>query len=224
MGRIQGKDRMFVGLTAFIPQKVCVAVSGGPDSMFALDFCLKDRRRVVEAIHVNHGTPNSSKYEDFVSSACEKRNIRLDVKKISNSDKPKTLSQEECWSICRRAFFNESRLPVVTGHNLDDAVEWWLMRAFCGQEPTILATTNGNVVRPFLKFSKQQILDELARQDTDYVIDPSNDPDNCVTDNDTSGYTSGKENPNLRSVVRKRFLNQIDDLTRIRAAIKRRYQ
>ncbi len=45
-----------------IPQRVCVAVSGGSDSMAALDFVVRGGRE-VRVLHFDHGTHPPAKFE-----------------------------------------------------------------------------------------------------------------------------------------------------------------
>ena len=59
-----------IRVTGKIPRRVAVAVSGGIDSMAALDFLRRSHEVVV--LHYNHGTPYAPKAESLVRAYCMK--------------------------------------------------------------------------------------------------------------------------------------------------------
>ena len=191
-----------IKLTCDLPRSLYVAFSGGADSRFALDFLSRVNKRHVRAIHIHHGTQFADRYLQHVTEVCDKKRIPLSVHTIDDPP-PKGMSAESYWSNIRNKIFQSADMPVVTGHNLDDAVEWWLMRAMNGKQPSLLSSRNGNVLRPFLRFSKIDILKSLGH--ADFVVDPTN------------------LNGNLRAKVRNGFVDQIDELTSIRSIIRRKY-
>jgi len=193
---------MFFKLTAKIPNRVYVAYSGGPDSWFALNFCSKSRRREVVAVHINHSTKSSSEFQLHAQKECSRMKIPLEIFHVG-FPQPGS-SAESFWSRERAKIFNSLDAPVVTGHNLDDAVEWWLMRAMLGMQPSLIRPVSGNVIRPFLRFSKQDILSSIADKSV-FIIDPTN--------------VSG----NLRAKIRNGLVDDIDDLTSIRSVIRKKY-
>ncbi len=78
-----------------IPQRVAIAVSGGIDSMVALDF-LRNSRRKIQVLHFNHATPDADNFESFVREYCKKNSLPLTVGKIQKS-RPSNNSIEEFW-------------------------------------------------------------------------------------------------------------------------------
>lgn len=192
-----------IKLTTRIPSRVCVAFSGGADSRFALDFVSRSRVRDVSAVHINHGTKDSLKYEKFCTSVCSEKGIPIVVHRIKET--PEGVSKESFWHDRRYEIFNTIDCAVITGHNLDDAVEWWLMRAMLGRSPTLLSPERANVMRPFLRFSKRDILAALHRSGSCWIEDPTN------------------EDGNLRAKIRHRIVNEVDELTSIRSIIRRKY-
>jgi tRNA(Ile)-lysidine synthase TilS/MesJ len=64
-----------IHITEEIPRKVAVAVSGGIDSMGALDFLRRSHE--VVALHFNHGTPYAPDAEKHVRYYCDENNILL---------------------------------------------------------------------------------------------------------------------------------------------------
>lgn len=190
-----------IKLTTNIPPNVYIAFSGGADSRFALDFVRRSRARRVKCIHINHGTEFSNLCEEFCVGVANGIGLQIEVVRIGRP--PEKMSKEAFWHEERYRVFQSLDHPVITGHNLDDAVEWWLMRAMLGRQPTLLSPKNMNVLRPFLRFSKKDILSRLGHHD--YIEDPTN------------------LDGNLRGKIRNRIVNEVDELTSIRSIIRRKY-
>ena len=166
-----------IKLLGKIPKNITIALSGGPDSMAALSF-LNNGNRSISAIYFNHGTTHAKVAEDFVTSYCKENYIPLKVGKIQN-EKPPGKSQEEYWRDERIGFFNTYTSghpgPLILGHHLDDAVEWWIFSSLHGTGKLIpYENTATNVIRPFLLNRKQKLLDWLEKRDVPYIEDPSN--------------------------------------------------
>ena len=64
-----------IRVTGKIPRRVAVAVSGGIDSMAALDFLRRSHEVVV--LHYNHGTPYAPKAEALVRGYCIEHQLTL---------------------------------------------------------------------------------------------------------------------------------------------------
>lgn len=148
-----------------IPSTVTVALSGGPDSMCVLDFLLRSNRN-VRALHFNHGTPNAGSYENFVADYCKFRGISLEVVRLD-------LASEAEWSRKRKSTFLYTNGTVATGHNLNDAVETWIMTSMRGNQK-LLTPTSDNTFRPLLYTPKEDILDWNARKSVPFVVDNTN--------------------------------------------------
>ena len=115
------------------------------------------------------------------------------VERIEKYDKQKhKTSMESYWSQCRNALFQGLDRPVLTGHHLDDASEWYVMSSLQGQSK-LLSYQNNNVIRPFIIIDKQKIIDYALFHKVMYISDPSN------SDTDF----------NLRNKVRKQLMPEI---------------
>jgi len=172
MIKIQGK----------IPRKVMIAVSGGVDSMAALDFLR--RSHDVEVFHFNHGTAHSRVAEDCVRRYVDKYDLPFHIRGISNTHVPKGMSQEEYWREQRYQWIDmyaENHLPVITCHHLDDCVETWVWSSMHGTGK-IVPYSRGNVLRPFRQTRKRDFELWAAVHNVSYVEDDSN-MNTCYTRN-----------------------------------------
>lgn len=155
-----------------LPHKLAIAVSGGPDSMAALDFLSKNKDVLV--LHYNHATPHANHAEVIVSKYCEKNNIPLVVDGLKE-DMPAGVSKEDFWRKHRYDFFEREAgdLHVVTCHHLDDAVETWLFTSMHGA-PKLIPSQRGRYLRPFLGTRKVVFEEWCDRKGVHFINDPSN--------------------------------------------------
>jgi len=161
-----------ISLNCDVPNKIFVACSGGVDSMVALDF-FRNGKKDVTAVYFDHGTPHGANAKSFVESYCDKLQIPLLIKKISR-EKKKSESPEEFWRNERIGYLNSLPGPVVTGHHLDDAVEWWIFSSLNGLSK-LIPSQSKNVIRPFLTTPKKELLSWAKRKNVPFIKDPTND-------------------------------------------------
>lgn len=147
-----------------------LACSGGVDSMVALDFLLKGNHR-PHLLYVNHETEHGKEAEKFVRKRAIELSLELRLWEIG--PRLPLCSEEEYWRIERYKCFHALRVPVITAHHLDDAVEWWIMSALHGN-PRLTPVTNKNVIRPFLFTPKQELRDWATRHGVKWIEDPTN--------------------------------------------------
>ena len=160
-----------IKLTRKLPWSFTLAVSGGPDSMAALDF-FKRGKKQFHVVHVNHGTAHSAEAEELVRSECARLQVSLRVEKIIRK-RDLEESWEEFWRNERYRIFDTITGPVLTCHNLDDAVEWWVYTAMHGQ-PRLIPESNGTVLRPFLLTPKKTLRKWCKDHDVAFCDDPGN--------------------------------------------------
>lgn len=159
-----------INLCSKLPRTIAVAVSGGVDSVVALDFLSKNHN--VTIVHINHNEGNSDVSEAFVTELANKYSVPLVSYKIKN-DRPKSVSREEFWRNERYKVFHQIQQPMITAHTLDDCVETWIWSSMhgCGK---IIPVTNRNVVRPFLLTRKSEFVSWANRKKLAWVEDASN--------------------------------------------------
>ena len=196
---------------------VVAGISGGADSVCLL-FMLKEFQKeadfFLEAVHVEHGIRGEESLKDaaFTKQLCKKWGITFhmaafDVPKRAAGEK---LTLEEAARKCRYEAFAEAckgreHAKIAVAHNQDDQAEtilWNLVRGsglqgLCGIRPV-----NGNIIRPLLGVSRQEIEAYLKKQGQDYCTDSTN-----LTDE----YT--------RNRLRHRILPEMENGLNVRARV-----
>jgi tRNA(Ile)-lysidine synthase len=170
-----------------------VGVSGGPDSLALLHFLwsIKDTYQLrLVAVHVDHMFRGEESYQEalFVKQFCEERSIAFELKQanvpeyIKKTGKSSQIAAREL----RYQFFDDMMKKhhlsyLALGHHGDDQIETILMRLTRGSSGSARAGISftrpfaeGEIVRPFLGLTKQ----ELGEYCQKYQLDPRNDPSN----------------------------------------------
>lgn len=152
-----------------LPNEIYVAFSGGVDSVVMTHRALAQGRRVSLAFF-HHGNELADAEEAFVVKFAAQHQLNL---VIGRCNKPLTGSREQFWRDSRYEFFHSLTEDVATGHNLDDAVEWYLLTCLRGQGH-FMEYRNGDVIRPLLLTPKSEILDYAQAHSLKWFEDPTN--------------------------------------------------
>lgn len=165
-----------------------LAVSGGPDSVAMTHIMAQLREEYSFRIiigHLDHSIREESPIEfDFVRRLAEELEIEFHGNKV---DVPlmasiRKISIEQAGRIARYDFLEQVRKEsgakkVATAHNSDDVIETFFLRILQGSSLTGLSAipvTRGNIIRPLLKVSRSEILDFLALENRQFVVDKTN--------------------------------------------------
>ncbi|MDR0727527.1 MAG: tRNA lysidine(34) synthetase TilS [Puniceicoccales bacterium] len=188
-GVIQLTSELLCFLESTAPAKLCVACSGGSDSMALLSLMLEGtslRHRLI-VLHFNHGTRGdaSDGDADFVQNLSNDAQIPVVIGRRGGIVAPHL--NEDFLRRCRFQFFHRemARLStpyLLTAHNRDDVVETFLMRLARGVSVDGLVAlrpvehrTDGRIyVRPLLSFSKDTLRDYLLERNIPWREDASN--------------------------------------------------
>jgi tRNA(Ile)-lysidine synthase len=195
-----------IRLLGNVPNKIAIAVSGGPDSMAALSFFEKSNREVL-VLHFNHGSNHAKEAERLVSSYCNLREIPCVIGGISR-DRLRGESQEEYWRNERYSFFsNYYDYKTITCHHLDDAVETWIFTSLHGN-PMLIPYMRDNFIRPFLATKKVDLTKWCDRKNIPYIVDPSNNDTTYMRNfiRHTLLPNALRVNPGLQKVVKKKII------------------
>lgn len=168
-------------------KRVVVGFSGGADSISLL-YRLTELRDTlditVEAVHLNHCLrgEESLRDEDFVREFCRQTQVPLQVKRVDVAKlaAEKSLSVEICGREERYRFFEEAAGAdgvIATAHTLSDNMETVIfhmirgtaLKGLCG-----IPAVRGNIVRPILGCTREDVEDYCRRKELSFVTDSSN--------------------------------------------------
>jgi len=163
---------------------ICLALSGGMDSMAMLSLFLEIRQKynlTLQAVHVNHGLRGRQSELDqiLVQETCQKEGLPLIIRRLQGF----TLSSsEEALRSARYDIFNEilkehPAWEIATAHHLDDQIETLLMRLAKGSYLEGLQgipVQRPGFIRPLLCFKRSEIEAFVKQNHISYREDVSN--------------------------------------------------
>lgn len=162
------------------------AVSGGADSMALLwsMFLLQDKLRIhLEAAHFNHHLrgEESMRDEAFVQNFCNSYQIPCHIGNLAVTAGKKGL--EAAARDARYAFFNTLHGKIATAHTADDNAETVLMHLIRGtglKGLGAIAPKAGNILRPMLNITRDEVLSFLESYSIPHITDSSNQTDDFL--------------------------------------------
>lgn len=178
-------------LLAFIRQYAMVqpgdtvicALSGGADSvalLWAL-YLLRDKLQIdLQAAHFNHGLrgEESQADENFVTELCDRYDIPLHLGRGAVIPGEKGL--EAAARDARYSFLLSLSGKIATAHTADDNAETVLMHMLRGTGLKGLGgitPVRGDLIRPMLSVTRQEVLAFLQEYHLPHIHDSSNDSD-----------------------------------------------
>ncbi len=172
-----------LGINPEAPQ--IIAVSGGPDSMALLHILHSFGFKKLIVAHVDHGIRLDS-YHDahLVSHFTESLNRNFFLKQVNvpkladqRNENLEAVGRDERYSFFRQLKAEHRAQYIVTAHHADDQVETVLMNIVrgCGMSGlTGISGLEGDLWRPLLHFSKQELLQYCREHAISYVNESSN--------------------------------------------------
>lgn len=168
-------------------ENLVVGVSGGADSVCLLSLLCKLREEMpfsMTVVHINHGIREEAGEDAlFVETLCKDRKVPFVLKafSVNNLAKEWGMSSEEAGRKVRYEAFSEAlggnNGKIAVAHNQNDVAETVLFNLFRGSGSAGLAgihPKNGNIIRPLLCFSREEIENYLKENQLKYCIDKTN--------------------------------------------------
>ena len=166
------------------PKTICVALSGGADSvclLHTLNTLSDDIGFSLSAVHINHNIrgDEAKRDADFCADLCKKLNLPIkicDVKVLEQAKKGESV--ELAARRMRYEVFEKIDADyIATAHNADDSLETFLIN-FCRgtglKGLTGIPDVRGKFIRPLNNCSKSDILDYVKENNLEYVVDSTN--------------------------------------------------
>jgi tRNA(Ile)-lysidine synthase len=164
---------MNINVIRTLPYDICIAFSGGIDSVVMAHKAMSQNKNVT-LLFFNHGNDLANEEQAFAEEFAKKYSLHIIVGKCKE-----TLvgSKEKFWRDSRYEFFRSIRSVIATGHNLDDAVEWYLLTCMRG-EGHYMDYRHANVIRPLLLTAKADIVKYADGHKLEWFDDKTNlDPE-----------------------------------------------
>lgn len=175
-------------LTALPAAALCVAFSGGPDStalLHALSQLPAARARGLRAVHIDHGLhADSASWATHCQHVCQALAVPCNVLRVQ-VDTGGGIGIEAAARDARYsalALQQQAAEYLLLGHHRDDQAETVLLKLLRGAGPEGLGGmlalrpfAQGQLWRPLLELSRQQLREYLTTHQLDYLEDPSND-------------------------------------------------
>ena len=167
--------------------EIIAGVSGGADSVCMFLQLIEYRKECefdLKVVHINHMIRNDAGNDaDFVKDLCDRNGVEFylfneDVIKLS---KEKGISTEEAGREVRyerfRQVMSSKRAKIAVAHNKNDVAETVLFNIFRGtgiEGLASLAPVNGNIIRPLLDLSRDEIEAYLIKKEQPFRTDSTN--------------------------------------------------
>lgn len=166
--------------------KIVIGVSGGADSVALLDILMQLKEKLnltILVAHINHNIREEAKDDElFVKNLCKRYNIPFYLKSVNIEELAKSnkISEEEAGRNVRYNFFYElagENGKIATAHHLNDNIETVIMKFVRGTSLEGLSGMdykNGNIVRPFLDITRNEIEEYINFNNLSFVSDKTN--------------------------------------------------
>jgi tRNA(Ile)-lysidine synthase len=170
-------------------ERVVVALSGGPDStalLTVLDAIARELDLILIVAHYNHGLRGAESDEDeqFSRSLAKTLGLLFVSGKMDQKKGEKGVSPEDFYRRQRYGFLNKvaadyQAQKIALGHNLQDQAQTVLLNLLRGSGleglKGILPKRDGNIIRPLIEISRQEIISYLNKAGISYCQDSSNE-------------------------------------------------
>lgn len=162
--------------------KILVGLSGGADSVALLHYLVNsENKQNIIPVHINYGVHHSSNlWEEYCRAICENFGLELKVHHYTKTDEPNF--ENSARKFRYDIFSSYTPEKIVVGHHLNDQLETTLFRilkrgtgVFSAMGMREHTTYNGvNVWRPFINWTKKDVLGYCRTHKLDWVEDTSN--------------------------------------------------
>lgn len=184
-----------INLSVYANRRICVAVSGGRDSMALLNLIYTHMREygiTLTALNCDHKIRGASSERDsaFVKKFCADKNIPLTFFEW-NYDGVKTEESARIWRRqCYESVLNCGVDFVATAHHMNDNAETVLFNLARGASVSGLSGIydSGRIIHPLIECTRAQIDEYVLKNNVPFVDDETNFSD---------GYTRNKIRHNV---------------------------
>jgi len=166
-------------------ETIIIGCSSGPDSMALLHYLLKNTNNKIICCHINHNVRKESKEEEiFLKNYCNKNNITFETTTIKkyNKNNFENEAREKRYQFYEQTLKKYNSKYLFLAHHGDDLIETILMKINRGSSiegyagiKEISFKNNYYIIRPFLNYTKEDLIKYNKNNNITYYIDKSNE-------------------------------------------------
>ncbi|HSX16841.1 MAG TPA: tRNA lysidine(34) synthetase TilS [Patescibacteria group bacterium] len=160
------------------PGKYVVAVSGGVDSMVLLDVLAKQPGLELIVAHFEHGVREDSMEDCRLVEAAAKQYKLPFIYEQGNLGPgiSEAHARDARYTFLRKVLYEQGAQAIITAHHQDDMVETAILNLLRGTGRKGLSSLRsaGDIIRPLLHISKEQIRQYAVEHDIAWREDSTN--------------------------------------------------
>lgn len=163
---------------------IIIGCSAGPDSMALLHYLMTNSKNPLIVAHINHNKRKESyEEEDYLRAFCKKNNIPFETTIIQNytENNFENEARNKRYNFYEKILTKYNTKYLFLAHHGDDLIETILMKIARGSNlegyagiKTISQKNNYYIIRPFLKYTKEDLINYNQQNNIKYYIDQSN--------------------------------------------------
>ena len=163
---------------------IIIGCSSGPDSIALLHYLKNNTQKKIVCAHINHNKRKESKEEElYLKNYCQKNDIIFECKKIKsyNENNFENEARNKRYHFYEEILKKYNTKYIFLAHHGDDLIETILMKINHGSTlegyagiKEIAKHNDYYIVRPFLKYTKKDLIDYNKKNNIKYYIDKSN--------------------------------------------------
>ena len=189
-------------------EAIVVGCSAGPDSMALLHYLNNNMNNQVICCHINHNVRKESmQEEEYLKNYCQKESIIFESIKIKNykENNFENEARKKRYAFYEKTLKKYHSKYLFLAHHGDDLIETILMKIERGSNlegyagiKEISKKNNYYIIRPFLKYTKKELIKYNKENKITYFIDKSNSNQN---------YTRNRYRKNILPFLKKQDRN-----------------
>ncbi len=163
---------------------IIVGTSAGPDSMALLHYLKNNTNNQIICCHINHNVRKESKIEeDYLKKYCQDNNIIFETTTIKkyNENNFENEARKKRYTFYKKIIDKYKAKYLFLAHHGDDLIETIIMKIIRGSNiegyagiKKISKKDNYYIIRPFLEYTKNDLINYNKQHNITYFIDKSN--------------------------------------------------
>ena len=181
------EKNLLQNLSISIPNNIPIIIgcSAGPDSMALLHYLHTNTTNPLIVAHINHNIRiESLEEEKYLSTFCKKNNITFETTTIKEYKEYifENEARNKRYNFYEKILNKYNSKYLFLAHHGDDLIETILMKIVRGSNlegyagiKEISKKNNYYIIRPFLKYTKQDLINYNKEHNLNYYIDKTNE-------------------------------------------------